>query len=27
VITAGYLAWRVSKGPRVKVPPWKRITR
>ena len=27
VITAAYLAWRVSKGPRVKVPPWKRITR
>jgi hypothetical protein len=27
VITAVYLAWRVSKGPRVKVPPWKRITR
>jgi hypothetical protein len=27
VITAAYLAWRVSKGPRVKVPPWRRITR
>jgi hypothetical protein len=27
VITAAYLAWRVSKGPRVKTPPWKRITR
>ena len=27
VITAAYLAWRVSKGPRVKVPPWKRFTR
>jgi len=27
VITAAYLAWRVSRGPRVKVPPWKRITR
>ena len=27
VLTAAYLAWRVSKGPRVKVPPWKRITR
>lgn len=27
VITAAYLAWRVSKGPRVKVPPWQRITR
>jgi hypothetical protein len=27
VITAAYLAWRVSKGPRAKVPPWKRITR
>ena len=27
VITAAYLGWRVSKGPRVKVPPWKRITR
>ena len=27
VITAAYLAWRVSKGPRVKMPPWKRITR
>jgi hypothetical protein len=27
VITAAYLAWRVSKGPRVKVPPWSRITR
>jgi len=27
VLTAAYLAWRVSKGPRVKVPPWKRTTR
>jgi hypothetical protein len=27
VITAAYLAWRVSKGPRVKLPPWKRIIR
>ena len=27
VITAAYLAWRVSKGPRVKVLPWKRYTR
>ena len=27
VITAAYLAWRVSKGPRVKVPPWQRISR
>ena len=27
VLTAAYLAWRVSKGPRVKVPPWKRYTR
>jgi hypothetical protein len=27
VLTAAYLAWRVSKGPRVKVPPWQRITR
>lgn len=27
VITAAYLAWRVSKGPRVKVPPWRRYTR
>jgi hypothetical protein len=27
VVTAAYLAWRVSKGPRVKVPPWKRTTR
>jgi hypothetical protein len=27
VTTAAYLAWRVSRGPRVKVPPWKRITR
>ena len=27
VITAAYLAWRVSQGPRVKVPPWQRITR
>jgi hypothetical protein len=27
VLTAAYLAWRVSKGPRVKQPPWQRITR
>jgi hypothetical protein len=27
VLTAAYLAWRVSRGPRIKVPPWKRITR
>lgn len=27
VITAAYLAWRVSRGPRVKTPPWQRITR
>lgn len=27
VLTAAYLAWRVSKGPRAKVPPWKRYTR
>jgi hypothetical protein len=27
VITAAYLAWRMSRGPRVKVPPWQRITR
>jgi hypothetical protein len=27
VVTAAYLAWRVSKGPRAKVPPWQRITR
>ena len=27
VITAAYLAWRVSQGPRVKAPPWRRITR
>jgi hypothetical protein len=27
VLTAAYLAWRVSKGPRVKVPPWRRYTR
>jgi hypothetical protein len=27
VITAAYLAWRVSKGPRVKAPPWQRIRR
>ena len=27
VVTAAYLAWRVSKGPRVKVLPWKHITR
>jgi len=23
VITAAYLAWRVSQGPRFKVPPWR----
>jgi hypothetical protein len=27
VLTAAYLAWRVSKGPRVKAPPWRHITR
>ena len=27
VLTAAYLAWRVSKGPRVKVPPWRRYNR
>ena len=27
VLTAAYLAWRVSKGPRVKTLPWKRISR
>jgi hypothetical protein len=27
VLAAAYLAWRVSKGPRVKTPPWQRITR
>jgi hypothetical protein len=27
VLTAAYLAWRVSKGPRVKSPPWQHITR
>ncbi len=27
VLTAAYLAWRVSKGPRAKQPPWQRITR
>ena len=27
VLTAAYLAWRVSKGPRVKMPPWQRISR
>jgi hypothetical protein len=27
VLTAAYLAWRVSKGPRVKSPPWRHITR
>jgi hypothetical protein len=27
VLTAAYLAWRVSRGPRVKVPPWRRVTR
>jgi hypothetical protein len=27
VLTAAYLAWRVTQGPRVKVPPWQRIKR
>jgi hypothetical protein len=27
VLTAAYLAWRVSKGPRVKAPPWQRTRR
>jgi hypothetical protein len=27
VLTAAYLAWRVSQGPRVKTPPWQRINR
>jgi hypothetical protein len=27
VLTAAYLAWRVSRGPRAKLPPWRRITR
>ena len=27
VLTAAYLAWRVSRGPRVKVPPWQRVRR
>jgi hypothetical protein len=27
VVTAAYLAWRVSRGPRVKVPPWRRVRR
>jgi hypothetical protein len=27
VLTAAYLAWRVSRGPRVKLPPWRRYTR
>jgi hypothetical protein len=27
VLTAAYLAWRVSQGPRVKVPPWQRVKR
>jgi len=27
VLTAVYLAWRVTRGPRVKVPPWKRVKR
>jgi len=27
VITAAYLAWRVTRGPRVKVPPWQRTNR
>jgi hypothetical protein len=27
VLTAAYLAWRVTRGPRVKVPPWQRTRR
>ena len=27
VLTGAYLAWRVTKGPRVKVPPWQRVKR
>jgi hypothetical protein len=27
VLTAAYLAWRVTQGPRPKVLPWQRITR
>jgi len=27
VLTAAYLAWRVTRGPRVKLPPWERIRR
>jgi hypothetical protein len=27
VLTAAYLAWRVTQGPRVKVPPWQRVWR
>jgi hypothetical protein len=27
VLTAAYLAWRVTQGPRVKVPPWRRVKR
>jgi hypothetical protein len=27
VVSAAYLAWRVSRGPRVKVPPWRRVRR
>jgi hypothetical protein len=27
VVTAAYLAWRVTQGPRVKVPPWERLKR
>jgi hypothetical protein len=27
VLTAAYLAWRVTQGPRVKVPPWQRVKR
>jgi hypothetical protein len=27
VASAAYLAWRVSQGPRIKVPPWRRIRR
>jgi hypothetical protein len=27
VVTAAYLAWRVTKGPRVKIPPWRRVKR
>jgi hypothetical protein len=27
VLTAAYLAWRVTQGPRVKAPPWQRVKR